>query len=376
MNKVLYPLLSLLFLLLLVPDGHATVHKVRKGETIQQIAIKFHVPSSVIKEQNNLHSDKLRAGTKLIIPASQEKRGHKEIASKQASPAVEQKSPDIGKDVYHTVRKGESLKKIAKKYSTSQQELKEINKLKSGKVKAGQGLLVRKVEPQTYTVKTGDTIAKISRKFNVSADKLKEINDLQNDSLKPGQQLVLAKKTDEIKNDGAAVSSISAYDPDKTSALASAKLQEVKELSASEDISHLSMTDRLILFAKKMLHMPYRFGGNGPLGVDCSAYVQKAYRFAGIDLPRSAREQYTVGETVNKEELSIGDLVFFRTYASFPSHVGIYLGNNLFIHASSKSRQVTIDSLDAPYYFKHFIGAKRLISEDNMNVSQMLSVDN
>ena len=376
MNKILYPLFSLLFLLLLVPDGHATVYKVRKGETVHQIARRFHVPATAIREQNNLNSDRLRAGTRLVIPTSQEKRGPKETASRQASPVLEKNSPDIGKDVYHTVKKGDSLKKIAKKYSTSQQELKEINKLKTGKIKAGQRLLVRKVEPETYTVKTGDTIAKISRKFDMSTDKLKEINDLQNDSLKPGQQLVLAKKTDDIKNDGKAVSNISTHDPDKTSAVASAKLQEVNELSASEDISQLSMTDRLILFAKKMLHMPYRFGGNGPIGVDCSAYVQKAYRLAGIDLPRSAREQFTVGESVNKEELSIGDLVFFRTYASFPSHVGIYLGNNLFIHASSKSRQVTIDSLEAPYYFKRFIGAKRLISQDNMSVSQMLSVDN
>jgi peptidoglycan endopeptidase LytE len=57
----------------------------------------------------------------------------------------------------------------------------------------------------------------------------------------------------------------------------------------------------------------------------------------------------------------MGDLVFFKTYASFPSHVGIYLGNNLFIHASSRSRKVTIDSLETPYYFKRFIGAKRFI---------------
>jgi len=73
-----------------------------------------------------------------------------------------------------------------------------------------------------------------------------------------------------------------------------------------------------------------------------------------------------MGESVSKEELSMGDLVFFRTYASFPSHVGIYMGNNLFIHASSKNRKVSIDSLDAPYYFKRFIGAKRVF-KDEMN---------
>jgi peptidoglycan endopeptidase LytE len=85
----------------------------------------------------------------------------------------------------------------------------------------------------------------------------------------------------------------------------------------------------------------------------------------GINLPRSARQQFKEGELIDKAELSIGDLVFFRTYAPFPSHVGIYLGDNLFIHASSTKKKVTIDSLTTPYYFKRFIGAKRVIGEDN-----------
>ncbi|MBI5212938.1 MAG: C40 family peptidase, partial [Nitrospirae bacterium] len=58
------------------------------------------------------------------------------------------------------------------------------------------------------------------------------------------------------------------------------------------------------------------------------------------------------------------------TYASFPSHVGIYLGNNLFIHASSRSKKITIDSLENPYYFKRFIGAKRLIEEEEIKISE------
>ena len=151
------------------------------------------------------------------------------------------------------------------------------------------------------------------------------------------------------------------------SSSSAARLSEVKVMADSEDISQLSITDRLTLFAKKMLHLPYKFGGNGSVGLDCSSFVQKVYDFAGIDLPRSAREQYKVGESVTKDELSIGDLVFFRTYASFPSHVGIYLGNNLFIHASSKSKKVTIDSLETPYYVKRYIGAKRLVPEGNIN---------
>jgi cell wall-associated NlpC family hydrolase len=118
--------------------------------------------------------------------------------------------------------------------------------------------------------------------------------------------------------------------------------------------------EKLVKIAHAMLDIPYRFGGTSLLGIDCSGYVQKVFGLLDIILPRTAREQFRHGKVIGKEDLSIGDLVFFRTYAKFPSHVGIYLGDNRFIHASSTDRKVTIDRLDAPYYLKRFIGAKRL----------------
>ncbi len=122
---------------------------------------------------------------------------------------------------------------------------------------------------------------------------------------------------------------------------------------------------RMIRVAKKMLSIPYLWGGATLRGIDCSAYVRKVYGFLNMELPRSAREQFLVGERVEKGDLSIGDLVFFRTYAKYPSHVGIYLGDNRFIHASSLSREVKISSLDLPYYEKRYIGAKRLLFGEN-----------
>lgn len=143
------------------------------------------------------------------------------------------------------------------------------------------------------------------------------------------------------------------------------RIAELKELSMSEDVlTDLGKKERLVLFAKKMMHLPYQFGGNGLIGLDCSAYVQKAFNFVGLGIPRSAREQFSFGEDVEREKLETGDLVFFHTYASFPSHVGIYLGNNLFIHASSRSGGVTINSLEAPYYVSRFAGAKRVIFDN------------
>jgi cell wall-associated NlpC family hydrolase len=113
-----------------------------------------------------------------------------------------------------------------------------------------------------------------------------------------------------------------------------------------------------------MLEVPYRFGGTTLWGLDCSGFVQKAFAYLDLDLPRSAREQYREGAEVAKADLAPGDLVFFRTYAKYPSHVGIYLGDNRFVHASSRDRKVTVESLDTPYYLKRYIGGKRLLFEE------------
>lgn len=265
----------------------------------------------------------------------------------------------------HTIKKGDTLHTIAKKYSMSVGELKKLNHLKNEKLRPGRQLLVKNTSPKTYTVKRGDTIIKIAKKLKMDTAELKEINDLKSSVLKPGQKLFLAKRQEEIKVTEELNPAPVSYDRKLNPVITSARLEEVKSMSTAEDIlTELSMKERLVLFAKKMLHLPYKFGGNGTFGLDCSAFVQKVYGFVGRGLPRSAREQFHIGEKVNKDELLSGDLVFFRTYASFPSHVGIYLGNNLFIHASSLSKKITIDSLESPYYVKRYIGAKRLLPEE------------
>jgi cell wall-associated NlpC family hydrolase len=119
----------------------------------------------------------------------------------------------------------------------------------------------------------------------------------------------------------------------------------------------------VINLAKTMLDIPYRFGGTTLRGIDCSAYVQRVFSMLDIAIPRTAREQFSIGAQIGREELSVGDLVFFRTYASFPSHVGIYIGDAHFIHASSVVRKVTIDSLEQGYYRKRFLGGRRLVTD-------------
>lgn len=113
------------------------------------------------------------------------------------------------------------------------------------------------------------------------------------------------------------------------------------------------------------LGTPYRFGGNTDRAIDCSGWTQKVFvETAGIMIPRTAREQVNVGRKINRQNLEFGDMVFFHTYSRrFASHVGIYLGDDLFAHASSRSG-VTVSSLNSTYYKKRFIGGRRLSTND------------
>jgi cell wall-associated NlpC family hydrolase len=110
---------------------------------------------------------------------------------------------------------------------------------------------------------------------------------------------------------------------------------------------------------KTFLGVPYKLGGSTLRGIDCSAFVKKIYEIFNIELPRTTREQFLIGKNVEKESLEEGDLVFFKRKGN-SSHVGIYIGANQFVHASSYNRQVKIDYLDAPYYSQRFLKGVRV----------------
>jgi cell wall-associated NlpC family hydrolase len=112
--------------------------------------------------------------------------------------------------------------------------------------------------------------------------------------------------------------------------------------------------------AREFLGTPYRFGGEGADGIDCSSFVQQVFREHQIPLPRTAREQRMAGQDVPAAELRKGDLVFFQTYASYPSHVGIYLGDGKMIHASALKGEVTVSDINSEYYRSRFLGATRV----------------
>lgn len=118
---------------------------------------------------------------------------------------------------------------------------------------------------------------------------------------------------------------------------------------------------KIVQEAKKHLGVPYVWGGSTPSGFDCSGFVQYVLKQCGISVPRTTELQAQVGSYINKTELRPGDLVFLQnTYRTGISHVGIYIGSDQMIHASS-SKGVTISNLTASYYIKHYHSARKLV---------------
>lgn len=116
----------------------------------------------------------------------------------------------------------------------------------------------------------------------------------------------------------------------------------------------------LVQTALRYLGIPYRWGGTTDEdGFDCSGLTMVCYRLNGLNLPRVSRQQYSAGQAISKEELRLGDLVFFATRKKgIVSHVGLYIGENHFIHAPRTGENVQIESLLHPYYRERYLGAR------------------
>ena len=283
----------------------AKTHKVKKNDTLYSLARKYHTTVNDIKSANNLMNKHIRSGDVLIIPA----KGH--------SAKVEDKGGKAKAATYRT-RKGDNLRRVARKTGVSVNELKRLNGLHSSKIKQGMTLVLRASEP------VDEIRQKVVKRYPV------KMNVLSNDL---GFEQNLAELAD--------------FDPEK-------KVELDKDIDLTLDVSK-----RLKKTAYSFLGTRYRFGGTSRNGIDCSSFVQHVFRELEVNLPRTAREQYWVGEAVTQYDLQKGDLLFFRTYASYPSHVGIYLGDNKMIHASSSDRRVVISPITT-YYRSRFLGAKRL----------------
>ena len=141
------------------------------------------------------------------------------------------------------------------------------------------------------------------------------------------------------------------------------------------DIPSLKIGLKAIALAKKKLGKRYVWGAKGKNSFDCSGLTHYVYKKNGIKLPRRAIAQSKVGKRIDRKNLQKGDLIFFDTSKrrkGYVNHVGIYIGNNRFIHASSAKKRVVISSLKQKFYSRCFKGARRvsvnyLASNNNIN---------
>jgi len=139
--------------------------------------------------------------------------------------------------------------------------------------------------------------------------------------------------------------------PFPESSTAFSKIQEIKQRASD-----------LTMKAMDFMGIRYKRGGNTPEnGLDCSGFVRLVFKDAvGENLPRTAAEISRVGENIDQKDLQPGDLVFYNTLKRGFSHVGIYLGDNKFIHSPSAGGQVRVESMDLAYWKKRFNGARRI----------------
>jgi peptidoglycan DL-endopeptidase LytE len=206
-----------------------------------------------------------------------------------------------------------------------------------------------------YRAKRGDTVEKVAAKFGIERDDILESNNNLGRRLSPGRVLLIPRKEDPETGDD--------FVDLSTRTLKSWKTDEERYM--------------LVKVAKSFMGAPYRYGGESVRGLDCSAFVKKVYDIFDVQLPRIARDQYKTGPRISREELSVGDLVFFKTkrYAKYPTHVGIYIGEGNFIHSSSGHARigVTIDSLQTDFYNRAYIGATRVKNPSDEGSSGTLS---
>ncbi len=328
---------------------------VKAGDSLSSIANGFGVTVAEIKKASALKNDIINKGDILLIPVPQGK-----VASSNYK---------------YTVATGDSLGKISKKFGVPLKELRDINGLAADNIRVGTKLNIPGLySPEAsespaenigaasskaeYVVKQGDSLGRVARRFGVTIKALKRENNIKGNSINAGQVLYIPGSGRQ-EAEYLAVTKANIVQ-DSNGRLNTTNGQS--KYSEPQVQNGRFSKESIIQVAKRYLGAPYKFGGYDlTTGIDCSGYVKKIFSRFNVYLPRTARDiYYSAGSSVTKRNLDTGDLVFFHTYAKYPSHVGIYIGNDEFIHASSASRMVTIDSMNKQYYRARYIGAKRI----------------
>ena len=162
----------------------------------------------------------------------------------------------------------------------------------------------------------------------------------------------------------------------------SGRIVHVTSAGEVSSVSAVSVERRVLTTAKRYLGTRYRLGGTKPSAFDCSGFLRYVFAKNGVELPRTAREQSSVGQrvAVGVDSLRVGDLLFFRTPRGRASHVAMYVGNGRIIHASAGSRRVRYDDLASPrgrWFIDRLTGVRRvlLLTSDRSEATLLSELD-
>ena len=296
--------------------------------------------------------------------------------------------------IKYKVKSGDSLYNIAKKNHTTVTKVRQVNGLKKGEtLKVGKVLKVptkkkvvkkatkkKSVTLAKYRIKKGDTLFGIAKKHHTTVANLTKHNGIKKgDTLKLGYTIKVPKTSYKVAKKKKTVHkrasnkklAASFSNLDTVSLKTTVKTKKPKKssrFSFSDIFSNSKKTDsekcrRIERAAKQKLGKRYVWGASGTKNTyDCSSFTKYVYRKNGISIPRTSIKQSKFGKYVKRKDLKKGDLIFFDTSKrrkGYVNHVGIYLGNNKFIHASSAKKKVVITRLDKNFYSKRYKGARR-----------------
>lgn len=355
-------------------------YTVRQGDTLTSIARKLGVPLQRLARANNA-GDRLKIGQVLVIPDAGGK-------PRQGQTRRETK-PAAGGSARYVVRAGDTLYEIAKRHGVSVQALARANSagenLRIGQVLVIPGRDTAAVTTAStssrangqrrqasggawHTVAPGETIWSIAKEHGVSPEALAKANGAGN-RLQIGQRL-------RIPGSGTSPRKTPAKAPKKVPHSRTQVRPPLHELALEDEAwspdgsgkeSKLgqavkeSVRSLVVRTALAYRGGHYVRGGSGPHGFDCSGFTRYVFRkAANISLPHTSSGQFRLGRKVDASDLAPGDLVFFRRGGGV-GHVGVYIGNGQFVHASNPRRGIRVDSINHGSYRRRFVGARRIL---------------
>ena len=332
-------------------SSSSTTYTVKAGDTLSEIAQKYSTSVSSLKSWNNISGSIIYPNQVLIVSKTSATVDSSNSSSSSSSSSSSNSSSASGT---YTVKSGDTLSAIAQKYNVTVSQLMSWNNMTKTLIYPNEVLKVSSsaasnssssssstssstTAPTTYTVKSGDTLSAIAKKYSLTVSQIKSQNGLSSDIIYIGQKLKLSTSADSM-------SSVSKPSSGST--------------TAQQTIGNPAFTSKMLSIAKSMIGTKYVWGGSSLSGVDCSGFIYYVLNKAGHSISRcSAQGYYDRSYYVNTPQP--GDLIFFAgTYKPGISHLGIYLGNNEFIHADNQGVRIT--STSNSYYKKYFECYKRL----------------